>query len=62
MKFLPDSAVVGTLGRIKHASKPKRVKSSRRVDTRSAFVGSAEARSFNELLAEARRHAEKAGK
>ena len=62
MKFLPDSAILGTLGHIKHASKPKRVKSSRRVNTRSQFVGGGDTRTLEQLLVEARKHAEKAGK
>lgn len=66
MKFLPDSAVLGTLGRIKHASKPrhKKVKGARRVvDSRSAYVGcGGDFRSLEELLAEAKRHAGRAGK
>lgn len=64
MKFLPDSAVLGTLGRIKHASNPRPKKRvARRVDTRSEFVGcGGDFRSLEELLAEAKRHAEKSGK
>ena len=64
MKFLPDSAVLGTLGRIKHASKPRKEKGARRVsDTRSDFVGlGGDFRSLEELLAEAKRHAQMAGK
>lgn len=66
MKGLPDSAILGTLGRIKHAGKPRRSKGvARRVDTRSKFVGGGDSRTFEELLALALRHAEqkeKAGK
>lgn len=63
MKFLPDSAVLGTLGHIKHAGKARPKKRvARRVDTRSEFVGGGDFRSLEQLLAEARRHAEKSGK
>jgi hypothetical protein len=59
MKFLPDSAVLGTLGRLKHAGK-----SSRRKDEKKGTVLAQnwdafeqDFRSFAELLAEAKRHA-----
>jgi hypothetical protein len=58
MKFLPDSAIVGTLSRIKHAGKPRpKKRMARLVDTRTEFVGGGDARSFEQLLAEAKRHA-----
>ena len=63
MKFLPDSAILGTLGHLKHAGKPRRRKGvARRVDTRSKFVGGGDTRTFEELLSEARQHAQMAGK
>lgn len=67
MRFLPDSAILGTLGHIKHAGKSRRKKGVRRsVNTRSQFVGiNGDTRSFAELLEQAKQHAkekEKAGK
>jgi len=57
MKFLPDSAILGTLGHIKHAGKARPKKRiARRVDTRGDF------RSLEQLLALAKQHAEKSGK
>lgn len=71
MKFLPDSAVLGTLGRLKHVGKPRRrksvAKSERKEKVLAQSWGSYEqdTRSFEELLEEAKQHAqekEKAGK
>ena len=69
MKFLPDSAVLGTYKRIMRAGKPRRRKgvggsSSKPVEMISQSWESyrVDTRSFEELLAEARRHAEKSGK
>jgi hypothetical protein len=67
MKFLPDSAILGTLGHLKHASKKARRKravskveaSFQRVDE------SLDVRSLQELIAQAKEHAkekEKANK
>jgi hypothetical protein len=70
MRFLPNSAILGTLGRIKHASKKNRrgiaVKENREVILAQSWSAyNQDTRSFDELLAEAKRHAqkkEKAGK
>lgn len=71
MKFLPDSAVLGTLGRLKHIGKPRRIngvaKSERKEKVLAQSWSSFEQdfRSFEQLLAEAKQHAqekEKAGK
>jgi hypothetical protein len=64
MRFLPDSAILGTLGRIKHASKKNRrgsaVKRNREVVLAQIWSGyNQDSRSFVELLAEAKRHAQK---
>jgi hypothetical protein len=67
MKFLPDSAILGTLGHLKHASKKARRKravskveaSFQRVDERL------DVRGLQELIAQAKEHAkekEKANK
>lgn len=63
MRFLPDSAILGTLGHIKHASnKNKRgsvVKRNREVVLAQIWSGyNQDSRSFVELLAEAKRHAQ----
>jgi hypothetical protein len=59
MKFLPDSAVLGTLGHIKHAS--KKIKKGRAVSEVDAFVQyvdlSLDVRSFEEILLQARENA-----
>jgi hypothetical protein len=68
MRFLPDSAILGTLGRIKHASNKN--KKGRAVSDEIILAQNWEAfiqdtRSFEEILAKAKRHArekEKAGK
>lgn len=64
MKFLPDSAILGTYKRIKRAGKPRRRKgvassSPKPVKQLSASWESyrVDDRSFEELLAQARRHA-----
>jgi hypothetical protein len=62
MKFLPDSAVLGTLGRIKHALN-KKVK-GRAVPKKEVLAQSWEAfrvdsRSLEELLADAKKNKEK---
>jgi hypothetical protein len=70
MRFLPDSAILGTLGRIKHASKKNRrgsaVKENKEVILAQNWNSfNQDTRSLKELLAEAKRHAqekEKAGK
>lgn len=71
MKGLPDSAVLGTLGRLKHAGKARRKKGIARSERKEKVLAQdwssfeQDFRSFEELLAEARRHAkekEKAGK
>jgi len=67
---LPDSAVLGTLGRIKHASNKNRkgsaVSKNKEITLAQNWENfNQDARSFEELLAEAKRHAqkkEKAGK
>ena len=67
---LPDSAVLGTLGRIKHASNKNRKGSAVSEKKEITLAQNWEnfiqdSRSFEELLAEAKRHAqekEKAGK
>lgn len=66
MKFLPDSAVLGFAKRLKHAGKPRRSKSVS-VQKGKSLASSRRAygmdtRSFEELLEQARRHAEKSGK
>jgi alpha-D-ribose 1-methylphosphonate 5-triphosphate synthase subunit PhnG len=61
MRFLPDSAILGTLGHIKHATKKK--KKGRAVSEVDAFVQhtdlTQDVRSFEELLIQAREHAKK---
>ena len=64
MKFLPDSAVLGTLGRLKHAGKSRRRKSVAQNEKKEGTVLAQnwdafeqDFRSFDELLAEAKRHA-----
>jgi hypothetical protein len=56
MKFLPDSAVLGTLGRIKHASKKsskgRAVSSNIEVVAQSWESYRVDTRSIEELLAE----------
>lgn len=63
MKFLPDSAVLGTYKRLSHVGKPRRKKGkgkrvAQKADSRSTFVGGGDTRNFEQLLAEALRHAE----
>jgi hypothetical protein len=59
MRFLPDSAILGTLGHIKHATKKK--KKGRAVSEVDAFVQyvdlSLDVRSFEEILLQARENA-----
>ena len=67
MKFLPDSAILGTLGHLKHASKKARRKRAvSKVEVLAQYVDETQdVRSFQELLAQAREHAkekEKANK
>lgn len=67
MKFLPDSAVVGFAKRLKNAGKPRNHKSVKVVSSEQVLATSytpynQDARSFEQLLAEAKRHAEKSGK
>ena len=67
MRFLPDSAILGTLGHIKHASKKaKRGSAVSKVEASFQCVDETQdVRSFQELLAQAREHAkekEKANK
>jgi hypothetical protein len=64
MKFLPDSAVLGTLGRLKHAGKSRRKKGFAQNEKKEGTVLAQnwdafeqDFRSFDELLAEAKRHA-----
>jgi hypothetical protein len=59
MKFLPDSAILGTLGRIKHASKKKRIsRAVKKVEVLGQYVDETQdTRSFQELLEQAREHA-----
>jgi hypothetical protein len=63
MKFLPDSAVLGTLGRIKHAT--KKTSKGRAVSDKSEVVAQSweafrvEARSLEELLADAQKNKER---
>jgi alpha-D-ribose 1-methylphosphonate 5-triphosphate synthase subunit PhnG len=61
MRFLPDSAILGTLGHIKHATRKK--KKGRAVSEVDAFVQytdlTQDVRSFEELLIQAREHAKK---
>ena len=59
MKFLPDSAILGTLGHIKHASKKARRKSVEcKVEVLAQYVDETQdVRSFQELLAQAIEHA-----
>jgi hypothetical protein len=64
MKFLPDSAVLGTLGRLKHAGKSRRRKGVAQNEKKEGTVLAQnwdafeqDFRSFDELLAEAKRHA-----
>lgn len=72
MRFLPDSAILGTYKRIKHMGKPRRRKGvSRPKPKQEQVLGRSwssyqqDARTFEQLLAEAERHAQekqKAGK
>jgi hypothetical protein len=59
MRFLPDSAILGTLGHIKHATKKK--ERGRAVSEVDAFVQyvdlSLDVRSFEEILLQARENA-----
>jgi hypothetical protein len=61
MRFLPDSAILGTLGHIKHATRKK--KKGRAVSEVDPFVQytdlTQDVRSFEELLIKAREHAKK---
>ena len=63
MKFLPDSAVLGTLGRLKHAGKSSRRKGITQREKKETVLAQnwdafeQDFRSFDELLAEAKRHA-----
>jgi len=59
MKFLPDSAILGTLGHIKHASKKARGKRAvSKVEVLAQYIDETQdVRSFQELLAQAREHA-----
>jgi len=63
MKFLPDSAVLGTLGRLKHAGKSSRRKGITQRENKETVLAQnwdafeQDFRSFDELLAEAKRHA-----
>lgn len=63
MKFLPDSAVLGTLGRIKHASHKARKGSAvlEKVEVASQSWESfrVDTRSLEDLLAEAQKNKEK---
>lgn len=68
MRFLPDSAVLGFAKRLKNAGKPRRSKArSVGVEKGKSLASSRrgyemDTRSYEQLLAEARRHAEKSGK
>jgi hypothetical protein len=59
MRFLPDSAILGTLGHIKHASKKARRKRAvSKVEVLAQYIDETQdVRSFQELLAQAREHA-----
>ena len=59
MRFLPDSAILGTLGHIKHASKKvKRGSAVSKVEASFQCVDeSQDVRSFEEILADAKRYA-----
>jgi hypothetical protein len=59
MKFLPDSAILGTLGHLKHASKKARRKRAvSKVEVLAQYLDEAQdVRSFQELLAQAKEHA-----
>jgi predicted nucleic acid-binding protein len=62
MRFLPDSAVLGTLGRIKHASKKNlkgRAVSEEQVLAQSWEAFRVDSRSLEELLADAKKNKEK---
>jgi hypothetical protein len=67
MRFLPDSAIVGTLRRVTRAPKKSRRESAvRDVEVLAQYVDETQdVRSFQELLAQAKEHAkekEKANK
>lgn len=60
MRFLPDSAILGTLGHIKHASKKAKRGSSAVSKVEASFQcvdESQDVRSFEEILADAKRYA-----
>jgi hypothetical protein len=68
---LPDSAVLGTLGRLKRVGKSRRIKGVAKSERKEKALAQnwssyeQDFRSFEELLEEAKRHAkekEKAGK
>jgi hypothetical protein len=62
MRFLPDSAVLGTLGRIKHASNKKvkgRAVSKKVVLAQSWEAFRVDSRSLEQLLADAKKNKEK---
>jgi hypothetical protein len=63
MKFLPDSAILGTLGHIKHASKKaakgRAVSKKEEVLAQSWEAFRVDARSLEELLADAKKNKEK---
>jgi hypothetical protein len=67
MRFLPDSAILGTLGHLKHATKKARRKRAvSKIEASFQCVDETQdVRSFQELLAQAKEHAkekEKANK
>jgi hypothetical protein len=59
MKFLPDSAILGTLGHLKHATKKAKVKRAvSKVEVLAQYVDETQdVRTIQELLAQAREHA-----
>jgi len=59
MRFLPDSAILGTLGHIKHASKnTKRGRAVSKVEVLVQYVDNTQdVRSFEEILFDAKQHA-----